>query len=78
MAWLTRGVRQSRVDVWTTRRKPVLVHGNWRHPSAPGEPKRFWMPWRTIPLDIAQNMSHGTGFADVRIQPGECVQCRLK
>ena len=77
MAWLTRGMRQSTVDIWLTRRRPVMVRGNWKHPEAPREPKRFWLPWQTISVDVARNLPCRDGYLDTSIQPGDCIQCRL-
>lgn len=62
MPWMTRGVRQQHcVDIWITRARPVLVRGNWKHPSAPTEPKRHWLPWCTVPLESLQIPAPKTG-----------------
>lgn len=65
--YLTRGARQTTtVDVWSLRRRPVLVSGNWRHPKGTKEPKRYWTPTARIGY-----MACMLCF-DEFIDPGEC------
>ena len=68
MAYLTRGVRQLFIDVWTTKKPPVMVRGNWKNPAAPHSPKRFWLPADRVTA-TACKMLHG------RVpKTGECLR----
>lgn len=52
MIYLTRGARQGgTIDVWDLPRPPVLVRGNWRHPSYPDSQKSHAIPVGFARLD---------------------------
>jgi hypothetical protein len=71
--YVTRGIRQSKnVEVWKTAKPPVLVRGDWRHPSAPNEPKRFWLPAARM-ADWICLLTFGC-----QPQPGERIRLRKK
>lgn len=73
--YLSRGVRQSSYDLWRTRRKPVMIRGDWKHPSAPTEHKRYWLPDETIPATPTQRDLLLSAFG-VLPSPGQCVRVR--
>lgn len=67
--YLTRGYRQSSVDVWVLiSSKPVLVRGNWKHSSAPDESKDFWLPFETIQQGTCKAL-----YGKVP-EPGKCLK----
>lgn len=72
MIWMSRGTRQSKIDIWTTRRKPILVRGDWRHPAGPKESKSFWLPFATLSVDIVLALCGSVP------QSGECIKWKWK